>query len=306
MTRERSAFVMSITPFTAEGALDESAYRTHLRRLAAAGVGVYVGGSASGEGFSLSPAERNRVLAIAVEELRGRVNVRAMGTEVRHLADTLDYLAETARHDLDAVHIFAPEMGHASKPTYAELDAYYSAAIAATRQPVILSCYQALGFELPVKLLESLAQRYRHVIGFFYGGSDVRYLSTAIARLAARLEIHCAGPYNAITTMALGGTGFMGHEGNLSPELAKRVVTAFGAGDLPGLQDAYGKLMAIHAMHYRHGGPVRAMKPLLNALGLPGGYLRLPRMAITEAELADVVRDTLALRLPGLPESVAN
>src|SRR5688572_27524368 len=121
MTRKRSAFVMSITPFTAEGMLDEGAYRTHLRRLAAAGVGVYVGGSASGEGFSLSPAERNRVLAIAVEELRGKANVRAMGTEVRHLADTLDYLAEASRHDLDAVHIFAPEMGHASKPTYAEL-----------------------------------------------------------------------------------------------------------------------------------------------------------------------------------------
>jgi dihydrodipicolinate synthase/N-acetylneuraminate lyase len=306
MTRKRSAFVMSITPFTADGTFDETAYRIHLRRLAAAGVGVYVGGSASGEGFSLSPAERDRVLAIAAEELRGKVNVRAMGTEVRHLADTLDYLAAVGRHDLDAVHIFAPEMGHASKPTYAELDAYYSAAIAATQQPVILSCYQALGFDLPIGLLESLAQRHQHFIGFFYGGSDVRYLSSAIARLATRLEIHCAGPYNAITTMALGGTGFMGHEGNLSPELAMRVVTAFETGDLLALQDAYAKLMAVHAMHYRLGGPVRAMKPLLNALGLPGGYLRLPRMAITDAQLADVLRDTLALRIPGLPASPAS
>lgn len=303
MTRKRSAFVMSITPFAADGTFDEAAYRAHLRRLAAAGVGVYVGGSASGEGFSLSPAERDRVLGIAVEELRGKVNVRAMGAEVRHLADTLDYLEAAGRHDLDAVHVFAPEMGHASKPTYAELDMYYSAAVGATRQPVVLSCYQALGFELPVALLESLVQRFEHVIGFFYGGSDVRYLSTVIARLADRIEIHCAGPYNALTTLALGGTGFMGHEGNLSPELAMRVITAFEAGDLEALREAYGKLMAVHVMHYRHGGPVRAMKPLLNALGLPGGHLRLPRMAITQAQLADVLRDTLALRIPGLPTS---
>lgn len=303
MPRKRSAFVMSITPFTADGAFDESAYRRHLRRLAAAGVGVYVGGSASGEGFSLTFEERERVLAIAVEELRGKVNVRAMGTEVRHLGDTLEYLAAVARHDFDAVHVFAPEMGHASKPTYAELDAYYSAAVGATRQPVILSCYQALGFELPVALLESLAQRFPQVVGFFYGGSDVRYLSAVIARLSERLEIHCAGPYNAMTTLALGGAGFMGHEGNLSPELAMRVITAFESGDLAGLQDAYGKLMAVHALHYRYGGPVRAMKPLLNALGLPGGYLRLPRMAITEAQLADVLRETLALEIPGLPAS---
>lgn len=304
MDKRRSAFVMSITPFDAAGALDEAAYRAHLRRLRAAGVGVYVGGSASGEGFSLSAAERDRVLAVAVEELRGAVPVRAMGCEVRHLADTLDYLAAASRHAVDAVHVFAPEMGHASKPTTAELEAYYTEAVGATTQPVVLSCYQALGFDLPLALLDRLASRFAHIVGFFYGGSDVRYLSSVIARLSGRLEIHCAGPYNALTTLALGGTGFMGHEGNLSPELAARVISSFESGDLATLQSSYRTLMAIHALHYRYGGPVRAMKPLLNALGLPGGTLRLPRMAITDAQLEDVLRETLAMQIPGLPTSV--
>ncbi|MEO8753314.1 MAG: dihydrodipicolinate synthase family protein, partial [Casimicrobiaceae bacterium] len=232
MTIRRSAFVMSITPFAANGALDEPAYRAHLRRLCAAGVGVYVGGSASGEGFSLSPEERDRVLAIAIEELKGKVPVRAMGCEVRHLAETLDYLQATAPHALDAVHVFAPEMGHASKPTTAELETYYGAAIAATAHRVVLSTYQALGFDVPVALLERLVARFPQIAGFFYGGTDARYLSTVIARLADRIEIHCAGPYNALTTLGLGGAGFMGHEGNLSPELPARVIAAFERGDL--------------------------------------------------------------------------
>jgi dihydrodipicolinate synthase/N-acetylneuraminate lyase len=168
---------------------------------------------------------------------------------------------------------------------------------------VVLSCYQALGFDLPVGLLERLADRFPQVAGFFYGGSDVRYLSSVIARLSDRLEIHCAGPYNALTTLALGGNGFMGHEGNLSPELVARVIASFEAGDLPALQQSYRTLMAIHALHYRYGGPVRAMKPLLNALGLPGGTLRLPRMAITDEQLEDVLRETLAMEVPGLPRS---
>jgi len=243
------------------------------------------------------------VLGIAVEELRGAVQVRAMGCEVRTLADTLDYLDAASHHDVDAVHVFAPEMGHASKPTTAELETYYDAAVSATKQPVVLSCYQALGFDLPVALLEQLAQRHSHIVGFFYGGSDVRYLASVIARLGDRLEIHCAGPYNALTTLALGGNGFMGHEGNLSPELARRVISSFEAGDLATLQTSFRTLMAIHALHYRYGGPVRAMKPLLNALGLPGGTLRLPRMAITEAQLDDVLRETLALKITGLPVS---
>ena len=54
------AFVISMTPFDREGHLDENGLREHLRRLAAAGVGVYVGGGASGEGFTLSDDEATR------------------------------------------------------------------------------------------------------------------------------------------------------------------------------------------------------------------------------------------------------
>jgi 4-hydroxy-tetrahydrodipicolinate synthase len=43
-----STFVISITPFTADGSFDESGIRRHLRRMADAGVGVYLGGGGSG------------------------------------------------------------------------------------------------------------------------------------------------------------------------------------------------------------------------------------------------------------------
>ena len=56
MNKKLSAFVMSITPFDAGGALDEPALRAHLRRLQDAQVRVYVGSSASGESFSLTSA----------------------------------------------------------------------------------------------------------------------------------------------------------------------------------------------------------------------------------------------------------
>ncbi|HEY1466042.1 MAG TPA: dihydrodipicolinate synthase family protein, partial [Acidimicrobiales bacterium] len=65
-----STFVIAITPFTAEGAFDEGAVRDHLQRMAAAGIGVYVGGGGSGEGYVLSEAEARRLLAISVEELK--------------------------------------------------------------------------------------------------------------------------------------------------------------------------------------------------------------------------------------------
>jgi len=303
--KKLSAFVMSITPFDAGGALDELALRAHLRRLRDAQVRVYVGSSASGESFSLTKEEVDRLLAIAVEELKGKVQVRAMGCEPRNAGEMIAFLRRVEHYGLDAAHIFAPEMGHSAKPTPAELEKYYSDIIATTSLPIALSSYQTLGFDLPVSLLDRLLGRFPQIVGFFYGGSNIRYLTQLCERFADRIEIHCAGPYNALTTLALGGHGFMGHEGNLAPKLWASIISTFESGDIAGLRNAYGQLMGIYRIHHRYGGPVRAMKPLLNAFGLPGGTVRLPRMSITAEELEEVVADTLLLKIPELPPLVA-
>ncbi|HEX4778236.1 MAG TPA: dihydrodipicolinate synthase family protein, partial [Acidimicrobiia bacterium] len=64
MAVQASTFVISLTPFTATGELDEDGLRGHLRRLASSGIGVYLGGSGSGEGYTLSRDEMRRVLEI--------------------------------------------------------------------------------------------------------------------------------------------------------------------------------------------------------------------------------------------------
>src|SRR4029450_4412163 len=78
-----SAFVISITPFDADGDIDFGALRAHFARLAESGVGVYVGGGGSGEGHALLPSEVDRLLEIAFEDLVGKVPTRAMGVEPR-------------------------------------------------------------------------------------------------------------------------------------------------------------------------------------------------------------------------------
>ena len=66
---------------------------------------------------------------------------------------------------------------------------------------------------------------------------------------------------------------------------------------------AYALLLAVYRIHRKHGGPVRAMKPLLNALGLPGGTVRLPCMAIAHDELAEALDATLKLNIAELPRT---
>ncbi len=66
-----------VTPFTADGAIDEAACRAQARFVLAKGVhGVCVGGS-TGEGHTLTREELRRVVSLAQEEVGDRIPVVA-------------------------------------------------------------------------------------------------------------------------------------------------------------------------------------------------------------------------------------
>ncbi|HXI21244.1 MAG TPA: dihydrodipicolinate synthase family protein, partial [Gemmatimonadales bacterium] len=68
----------NLLPFTADLAIDEAAYRRHLRWLAdAPGVTGIVANGHAAEVASLDREERKRTLAIALDEVAGKVPVVA-------------------------------------------------------------------------------------------------------------------------------------------------------------------------------------------------------------------------------------
>ena len=119
--RRRSTFVVSLTPFTETGELDEGGLRAHLRRLGAAGIGVYLAGSGSGEGYTLSRDERCRVFEIGVAELGGKVPVRAMGVEPRTAAEVVTLAEDAVAAGLDATQVYSLDLGHGYRPTAEEM-----------------------------------------------------------------------------------------------------------------------------------------------------------------------------------------
>jgi len=156
--RPPSTFVISLTPFTREGALDEAALRGHLRRLAAAGIGVYVGGSGSGEGYTLSPAEVGRVLEIGAEELRGRVPVRAMGVEPRTAAQMIELGRVASAAGLDGMQVYSLDIGHGNRPRPAELERYFSDVLDAVGLDAVVSSHFAAGYFVPLDVVARLLE----------------------------------------------------------------------------------------------------------------------------------------------------
>jgi 4-hydroxy-tetrahydrodipicolinate synthase len=290
--RPASVFAVSITPFDAGGRLDEAGFRTHLQRMAAAGVGVYVGGGGSGEGFVLTADERRRVLEIAVEEVRGKVPIRSMGIETRSSEEMIDYARVAASAGVDAAQIYSLDPGHGHRPTREEVDEYLIDVLSATTIPSVLSTHQSVGYRISVETLTHIVDRFDHVVGVNSSHADVGYLTAIIDAVGDKVDVHVGGPLQALTALALGANGFLSSEANLAPRLCRSVIAAFEQGNGDELLAAFGRLARLSMALYGHGG-VRATKAVLNRLGLPGGYPRKPQLPVGD-QAVDEVMTTIA------------
>jgi 4-hydroxy-tetrahydrodipicolinate synthase len=299
--RTKSTYVISITPFTADGRLDEPGFRAHLQRLAAAGIGVYVGGGGSGEGYTLDADETRRVLEIAVEELKGTVPVRSMGTEPRTAAQLVDYIRLAASIGVDATQVYSLDVGHGHQPTMDEIETYFTdilEPVTALGVPAILSTHQSVGYRVPIDMIARLVRRFG-LVGVNCSHSDPGYLVRLIDAVGDRAEIHVGGPIQGLTALALGAEGFLTSEGNLAPRLCVSVVELFEKGDLSGTFDAFAKVVRLFDLLYGNGG-IRATKAVLNQYGLAGGYPRRPQLAVTDDVAASIARAVDALGIPSI------
>jgi 4-hydroxy-tetrahydrodipicolinate synthase len=303
MKKNYTAIIHSLTPFNDKFQVDEPALRKHLRRLRDAGVSVYIGAAGAAEGNTLTLEERDRILAIAVEELKGKVPVKAAGVEPRDAAEMVEFLRSAEALKVDSAQIYSMDMGHGLVPNRKEMETYFRTAIEATSLPVTISNQKKVGYSVPLDLVEQLAARYPNFTGYAYDVNDEFYMIELIQRLGERLEIHCSGTENAMFTLAMGGNGYQGMEGNITPKLSASIVSAFIAGDIALMHESFKKLMQLRTILR---GPVRSnmrgIKPVLNAFGLSGGHVRPPRIAISPTELSEVIVAIRALDIPEMKD----
>jgi 4-hydroxy-tetrahydrodipicolinate synthase len=289
-----STFVISLTPFTEDGALDEPGLRAHLRRLRTSGIGVYLAGSGSGEGYTLSRAERRRVLEIGAEELGGAVPVRAMGVEPRTAAEVIE-LAEDARAaGVDATQIYSLDLGHGYLPTADEQQTYLRTVLDRAPGDLVVSTHQSVGYHYETALIGDLLSEYPSVIGVNVTHRDLVYVAEVVNAVAGRVDVHVGGPLHALGATALGATGYLSSEGNLAPLLCVALVDRLDADDRDGAALVHDQIMELHRATQDLGGVVGA-KAALRLLGAPGGWPRAPRLPVAP-ERAQALVDVL-LRL---------
>lgn len=295
-------FAISITPFDATGGIDEGAFRRHLSRLVADGVGVYVGGGGSGEGYTLAETEVRRLHEIAADELPPGAPVRAMGVEPRTAAEMGRFLAAAQSAGLNGAQVYSLDVGHGHRPTPAEMERYLTEVLDSTGIGCIVSTHQSVGYRIPVGLLVDLAGRFDHMIGVNCTHPDLAYLDELIRALEGRCEVHVGGPGQALPALALGGRGYLSSEANLAPARCAAVGTAFDSGDAGTLMSSAATVLRLSHLLYGHGG-IRATKAALARMGLIGAATTRPPRLPLEGPALDRLMVELSEMELGLADS---
>src|SRR2546422_7233240 len=112
-----------VTPFAADGKLDEARMRALVERQIAGGVKLLVPCGTTGEAVTLTPEEQTRVLGATVETARGRARVLA-GVGSNSTALTIERAKAARAAGVDGVLVVAP---YYNKPTQAGLIAHFKA-----------------------------------------------------------------------------------------------------------------------------------------------------------------------------------
>jgi len=288
-------YVISLTPFDDHERLDESAFRAHLQRMARAGIGVFVGGAGSGEAYTLAADEMRRVLTIAVEELKGKVPVRAMGVEPRTQSEMIRYGALCAEVGVDAMQVYSLDVGHLGKPSDREIERYLDDVLSNITVPAVISTHFSVGYLVPVPLMATLCERYSNVIGINCTSTDQHYLTQLCGAVDERVEIYTGLMTQALAAWSVGASGFLASEGNLVPGMCMEVVRNYKAGELAATVESYGRLLRLSQALLADGGGMRNTKAALALADLPGGMVRRPRLPLTDegvrARLATMVAE---------------
>jgi 4-hydroxy-tetrahydrodipicolinate synthase len=289
--RRHSTFVISLTPFTEDGALDEDALRAHLSRLRASGIGVYLAGSGSGEGYALSRGERRRVLEVGAEELAGAVPVRAMGVEPRTATEVVELAEDAVAAGVDATQVYSLDLGHGYLPTADEQRTYLRTVLDQAPGDLVLSTHQSVGYHYEPALVASLLDEYPRVVGVNVTHRDLVYVAEVVDAVDGRVDVHVGGPMHALGATALGATGYLSSEGNLAPRLCVALIECIDRGERDAATRLHRQVMQIHEATQALGGIVGA-KAALRVLGAPGGWPRPPRLPVAP-ERAQALVDVL-------------
>lgn len=266
-----------ITPFRGED-VDYEAYASLVERQVQQGShGVLVNGTTA-EPSTLTTAERNRLVDIAIETAAGRVPVVA-ATGSQSLAETLLLTEHASEAGADALLVVTP---YYIRPPQRGLVEYYARVCERTDLPVMI--YHIPGrtaISVTLDTVAAIRDRAPNLIGMKHAVNDLGFCSELLSRFGMDFRVFVGLEELSFPMMAVGACGLMNAVSNLVPGRVAAMCEKVFDNDLNGARDIHYELFELNQSVFFDTNPV-PIKYMMKKMGiLPANDHRLPMSPAT-------------------------
>jgi 4-hydroxy-tetrahydrodipicolinate synthase len=273
----RGSITPIITPFRA-GSIDYDTYAGLVERhIAEGGHGILVNGTTA-EPSTLSVAERNRLVDVAMQVARNRTQVVA-ATGSQSLAETIELTEHATRAGVDALLVVTP---YYVRPPQRGLVQYYLEV--ARRTPLPWMVYHIPGraaVSVTLDTFRQLAGGAENFVGMKHAVNDLAFPSECLAAFGPEFRIFVGLEELSFPLLAIGACGLMNAVGNLVPRTVAELYEAVAAGRLAEARALHYRLLELNQAVFFDTNPI-PIKYMARRLGLlPENGHRLPMVPAT-------------------------
>jgi len=275
----RGCMTALVTPFIADGAVDEKRLRELIEYQIAGGVRVLVPCGTTGESVTMTEEENQLVISTTVELARGRAKVIA-GTGSNSTAVSKARSQAARSLGVDGVLTVAP---YYNKPTQEGLYAHFrTIADAVSDLPVVI--YNVPGrtsSNISAETTLRLARDVENIVAVKEASGNLSQIMEILRGRPESFRVISGDDALTLAMIALGGDGLISVASNEAPEMMSRLNDLALAGKWDEARALHYRLLPLMEANFIESspGPVKAAMALM---GLLEENLRLPLVPVQE------------------------
>lgn len=274
----RGAITALVTPFR-NGRVDEERLRALVDRQVAGGIDGIVPCGTTGESPTLSHEEHERVVAIVVEQARGRTKVIA-GTGSNSTEEAVRLTKHAREAGADGALVVSP---YYNRPTQEGLYQHYRR-IAREAKGFPILVYNIPGRTAVNILPDTMARlaEIDNIVGVKEATGNVAQAVETIQRCPKDFVMLSGDEVLTLPLLAVGAVGVISVTSNVVPADVKACVAAWAAGRPDEARRWHDKMLPLHQALFIETSPA-PVKTAMAMLGMIEGEIRLPLCGLTES-----------------------
>ncbi|UCE84316.1 MAG: 4-hydroxy-tetrahydrodipicolinate synthase [Deltaproteobacteria bacterium] len=266
-----------VTPFK-KGEVDEESLRELIEFQVGNGVHGIVPCGTTGESATLSHEEHERVVEIAVDQVKGRVPVVA-GTGSNNTAEAIRLTAHAKKAGADGVLMISP---YYNKPTQEGIYQHYKKVAQEVAIPIVV-------YNIPGRTASNIEPttfarmaEIDNIVGVKEASGSMKQITEIIRLCGDKLTVVSGEDFLTYPLMAVGGKGVICVVANLVPQDMADLCNLLLAGEFEKAKPLYYRLLPLcHAMFYEtNPAPVKAALEMMGKIS--SGEVRLPLAPMSE------------------------